>query len=44
VSASTVRQVAKQLDSAGEAYRQRALQNRYRFLLFDGDILKKSTK
>jgi transposase-like protein len=44
VSASTVSQVAKQLDSAGEAYRWGPLQNKYHFLIFDEVVLKKSTK
>ena len=41
VSASTVSRVGKQLDAAGEAYHLRPLENRYRFLIFDGVVLKK---
>jgi putative transposase len=43
VSASTVSRVAKQLDVAVDAYHQRPLENRYRFLIFDGVVLKKRT-
>ncbi len=43
VSASTVSRVAKQLDSAVDAYHRRPLLNRYRFLIFDGVVLKKKT-
>jgi len=43
VSASTVSRVAKQLDAAVEAYHRRPLENRYRFLIFDGVVLKKKT-
>jgi putative transposase len=43
VSASTVSRVAKQLDAAVAAYHRRPLENRYRFLIFDGVVLKKKT-
>ena len=43
VSASTVSRVAKQLDAAVLSYHLRPLENRYRFLIFDGVVLKKKT-
>jgi len=43
VSASTVSRVAKQLDASVAAYHRRPLENRYRFLIFDGVVLKKKT-
>ena len=43
VSASTVSRVARQLDSAVEAYHRRKVENRYHFLFFDGVVLKKRT-
>ncbi len=43
VSASTVSKVAKQLDGAVTAYHRRGLPNRYRFLFFDGVVLKNRT-
>ena len=43
VSASTVSRIAKQLDGAVLAYHQHPLENRYRFLIFDGVVLKKKT-
>jgi transposase-like protein len=43
VSASTVSRVAKQLDAAVVAYHRRPLESRYRFLIFDGVVLKKKT-
>jgi transposase-like protein len=41
VSAATVSQVAKQLDVHVAAYHRRPLTRRYRFLLFDGVVLKR---
>jgi transposase-like protein len=38
-----VNRVAKQLDAAVEAYHRRPLENQYRFLIFDGVMLKKKT-
>jgi len=43
VSAGTVSRVSRQLDGAVEAYHRRRIVNRYRFLLFDGVVLKKRT-
>jgi transposase-like protein len=43
VSASTVSRVAKQLDASVLAYHLRPLEDRYRFLIFDGVVLKKKT-
>lgn len=43
VSAATVSRVSRQLDGAVEAYHRRRIGNRYRFLLFDGVVLKKRT-
>jgi transposase-like protein len=40
VSASTVSAVAKKLDSAVKRYHGRKLEDRYRFLFFDGVVLK----
>lgn len=41
VSASTVSRVAKGLDRAVEAFHRRVLKRRYRFLIFDGVVLKR---
>jgi len=43
LSPSTVSRIAKQLDRHVKAYHFRPLQNRYRFLLFDGVVLKRKT-
>ena len=43
VSPSTVSRIAKQLDVHVAAYHRRALKNSYRFLLFDGVVLKRKT-
>jgi len=43
VSAATVSQVAKRLDELVAAYHQRPLTRRYRFLLFDGVVLKRKS-
>lgn len=43
ISASTVSEVSKQLDKLVEAYHMRSLENRYRFLFFDGVVLKNRT-
>ena len=40
VSASTVSEVAKRLDHAVKGYHRRELEDGYRFLLFDGVVLK----
>ncbi len=40
VSASTVSEVAKGLDEAVKGYHKRKLEDRYRFLFFDGVVLK----
>jgi len=40
VSASTVSEVAKGLDEAVERYHKRKLEDKYRFLFFDGVVLK----
>ncbi len=43
ISASTVSRIAKQLDAHVDAYHRRALKDRYRFLFFDGVVLKHKT-
>ncbi len=43
VSATTVSRVARSLDSAVEAFHRRPLKSRYRFLVFDGVVLKRKT-
>jgi transposase-like protein len=43
VSASTVSQVAKTLDSAVAAFHRRPLQNRYKALMLDGVVLSRKT-
>ena len=43
VSATTVSRVAKSLDEAVESFHKRPLKNRYRFLLFDGVVLKRKS-
>lgn len=43
VSAATVSRVARILDRAVEAFHRRALKRRYRFLVFDGVVLKRRT-
>lgn len=43
VSAETVSRVAKQLDGLVSAYHRRPLKDRYRFLFFDGVVLKRKT-
>ena len=43
VSAGTVSNISKQLDSAVAAYHRRALKGRYRILIFDGVVLKRKT-
>ena len=43
VSATTVSRVAKGLDKVVEAFHRRCLGNRYRFLIFDGVVLKRKT-
>jgi transposase-like protein len=43
VSATTVSRVAKSLDEAVDGFHKRPLKNRYRFLLFDGVVLKRKT-
>lgn len=43
VSAGTVSQVAKGLDEAVRGFHRRPLKDRYRFLLFDGVVLKRRT-
>ena len=43
ISASTVSRIAKQLDRAVAAYHERPLADRYRFLLFDGVVLKRKS-
>ena len=40
ISPSTVSRIAKQLDGAVRAYHERPLADRYRFLFFDGVVLK----
>lgn len=43
ISPSTVSRIAKQLDGAVKAYHARPLGDRYRFLLFDGVVLKRKS-
>ena len=43
ISASTVSRIAKQLDRAVAACHERPLADRYRFLLFDGVVLKRKS-
>ena len=43
ISASTVSNVARQLDNSVKAYQNRPLSNQYRFLFFDGVVLKRKT-
>lgn len=43
VSATTVSRVAKTLDTAVESFHRRSLTKRYRFLIFDGIVLKRRT-
>lgn len=43
VSAATVSRVARALDSVVSAFHQRPLQKKYRFLVFDGVVLKRKT-
>jgi putative transposase len=43
ISASTVSQIAKQLDSVVRAYQRRLLSDRYRVLVLDGVVLKHRT-
>lgn len=43
VSAATVSRVAKTLDAAVDAFHRRSLKKRYRFLIFDGVVLKRRT-
>ena len=43
VSATTVSRVAKALDAAVESFHRRSLTKRYRFLIFDGVVLKRRT-
>lgn len=43
VPASTVSRIAKQLDVLVEAYHKRSLPDHYRFLLFDGVVLKRKS-
>jgi putative transposase len=43
VSATVVSRVAKSLDSAVEAFHRRPITRRYRFLIFDGVVLKRKT-
>jgi putative transposase len=43
VSATTVSRIAKTLDSAVEAFHRRPITRRYRFLIFDGVVLKRKT-
>lgn len=43
ISASTVSNVARQLDKAVKAYQSRPLSDHYRFLFFDGVVLKRKT-
>lgn len=40
ISASTVSRIAKSLDKEVERYHNRPLEDRYRFLFFDGVVLK----
>lgn len=43
VSATTVSRVARTLDGAVEAFHRRSIRRRYRFLVFDGVVLKRRT-
>jgi putative transposase len=43
VSATTVSRVAKSLDTVVAAFHQRPIKRRYRFLIFDGVVLKRKT-
>ena len=43
VSATTVSRVAKSLDMAVAAFHRRAIKRQYRFLIFDGVVLKRKT-
>lgn len=43
ISATTVSNIAKSLDHSVASYHQRRLMDRYRFLLFDGVVLKRRT-
>lgn len=43
ISASTVSRVAKSLDHAVKSFHKRCIMRRYRFLLFDGVVLKRRT-
>jgi putative transposase len=43
VSATTVSRVAKSLDTAVVAFHRRAIKRQYRFLIFDGVVLKRKT-
>ncbi|MBW1677999.1 MAG: IS256 family transposase [Deltaproteobacteria bacterium] len=43
VSASTVSRVARALDSAVQSFHRRPLKGRYRFLIFDGVVLKRTS-
>jgi putative transposase len=43
VSAATVSRVAKSLDTAVEAFHRRSITRPYRFLIFDGVVLKRKT-
>jgi len=43
VSATTVSRIAKSLDQAVESFHQRPITRRYRFLIFDGVVLKRKT-
>ena len=43
VSASTVSKVSKKLDNAVESYHKRPLKDKYKFLFFDGVVLKNKT-
>ncbi|UCG64402.1 MAG: transposase, partial [Deltaproteobacteria bacterium] len=43
VSASTVSRVAQSLDTAVAAFHRRPIKRQYRFLIFDGVVLKRKT-
>jgi putative transposase len=43
ISATVVSRVAKSLDGAVEAFHRRPITRRYRFLIFDGVVLKRKT-
>jgi transposase-like protein len=43
VSATTVSNISRQLDSAVKAYHSRKLENRYRVLIFDGVVMKRKS-